>query len=437
MKKVLVITYYWPPAGGGGVQRVAKFCRYLGAFGWEPVVLTAQESGFAQLDPSLNADIEGVRGVYRAADRMSLGALRRALSGRKSPTAGAKVSSRRPRRSRLVQLLAEWVRLNLFIPDSRVGWLGPALRRGEEIIRREAPSLIFSSAPPYTAHLVAMRLKQRTGLPWIADFRDPWMENHTYNTVPRLGVVKWRTRRLEHRVLDEADRVVSVGRTLSSLLSSKLPPARKDRCVTITNGYDQADVLPVAAAPDRFRLSYFGTIYDDGFPSTLLRALQELSAEDDSFARDFLLQITGHLSAGIHQLISEALSPANLSVNPYLPHRQMLTDLYRPQLLILLVNRIPTNRLIITGKLLDYLPTGNPVLGIGPVEGDAAAILAETQTGTLFDYEDLAGVKRFVRDQYARWRTGTLNTGAKALPAYERKTLTGQLAGVFDETVGS
>ena len=204
VKKVLVITYYWPPAGGSGVQRVAKFCKYLGAFGWEPLVLTVRDGNYTGLDKSLLHDVEHIQTVYRAPSWEPHAVFNRLTAIRKkSANRGAAPSTTSS--GGLMQTIGEYIRLNLFIPDSRIGWKPQAIRMGSALIRDARPDIIFSSAPPYTPHLIARDLKRMHGIPWVADFRDPWLENHAYNRVPRLPWVKQYNRRLEQGVLQEAD----------------------------------------------------------------------------------------------------------------------------------------------------------------------------------------------------------------------------------------
>lgn len=428
MKKVLVITYYWPPAGGGGVQRIAKFCKYLSLWGWEPVVLTVDRGNYAVRDESLLSEVEKIDRIYRAPS-LEPHALFGSLTGSFGRRGGGKPRTPTASPSTFTGRVGEYIRLNLFIPDSRIGWRRKAVERAAEIIEREGPRAILSTAPPYTAHLIALELKGRSGLPWIADFRDPWLENHAYNTVPRLGVVKAVTRRLEMSVLEAADRVVCANPGIAALAAAKLPPAAASKFTVITNGYDESDVRPVVGKLSRFTVGYFGTVYPRGFPMELFEVFRELIGENEGFAADFLFRVRGTVSPGVVARFADFIGEGHLEVGPYIPHEEMLDMLYQEQVLVVVINDFPNNFATVPGKIYEYLPTGNPVLGIGPEGGDAAALLSEAGAGGMFGHGDRQGLKRFIQEKYRSWKRGNLTAGAKDVGRYERKRLAGELAG--------
>jgi hypothetical protein len=329
------------------------------------------------------------------------------------------------------------VRLNLFIPDSRIGWRRRAVRRAVEIVDREKPVVIFSTAPPYTSHLVAMEVKKRFRLPWVADFRDPWLENHAYNTAPRLGFVRKINHRLEKRVLETADRVLCANPGIVKLTSSKLPTSAAGKFAVITNGFDRDDMLPKVKASSRFVVSYFGTMYPNNFPVKIFDVLRQLIDSERSFAEDFLFRVRGDLSPNIAALIDRVIPRKNREVGGYIPHRSMLDLLYEDQVLVLVINDFPVNFATVPGKIYEYLPTGNPILGLGPSDGDAAAILHRTGAGIMLDQADIDGMKHFVTEKYQAWK----HAGGERLPVdfeeFERRNLAGQLAGLFDSLVSA
>jgi len=199
-KTVLIVTYYWPPAGGIAVQRITKFCKYLTDFGWNPIILTVDNGNFESVDESLLHDIAHIKHVYRTSsiEPHNFYNFIDGLVKRKS-TNNPGNSNKLPKRS-IYTTFSDYIRLNLFIPDSRIGWLFNAFRCGKRIIEEYNTDLIFSTAPPYTSHLVALKLHKHSGIPWVADFRDPWVESTLYNTVKRLGIVKTINKRLERKV---------------------------------------------------------------------------------------------------------------------------------------------------------------------------------------------------------------------------------------------
>jgi glycosyltransferase involved in cell wall biosynthesis len=434
MKKALIITYYWPPAGGGGVQRVAKFCKYLREFDWEPVVLTVENGNFPARDDSLLTEVADIENVYRAPSlepHVVYNSLSRLLKRVPKGTTQSKSRAADSGPGRLKQL-GELVRLNLFVPDSRIGWRRNARRKGLDIIAREQPDLIFSSSPPYTPHLIASDLKKATGLPWVVDFRDPWLENHAYNTAPRLGFIRKWNRKLETSVLQQADHIVAANPGIRNFAMMKLGEDEQGKFQVITNGYDVEDVRPAIRPLPRFTVSYYGTVYPQGFPMELFEGMRELIDADPAFADDFHFRIIGSISPNVRTSVEQILPAANVTVSDYIPHSEMIDQLYEAQGLVVVLNDFVNNHVYAPGKIYEYLPSGNPILGIGPTNGDAAALLAQTQAGVMLDYGDKDGVKQFLLDQYANWKSGALSKGPISYPAFERRALTQELAKVFN-----
>ncbi|MBL7076052.1 MAG: glycosyltransferase [Kiritimatiellae bacterium] len=434
MKKALIITYYWPPAGGGGVQRVAKFCKYLPELGWEPVVLTVANGNYPAQDESLLAEVAQIEKVYRAPSlepHVLYNGLARLVKRAPKGRSGSEnaTSDRGPSR---LHRLGELVRLNLFVPDSRIGWRRSARRKGLEIIAREQPDLIFSSSPPYTPHLIASDLKKVTGLPWVVDFRDPWLENHAYNTAPRLGFIKQWNRKLETRVLQKADHVLAANPGIKNFAMMKLGEDQQGKFQVITNGYDVEDVRPAIRPLPRFTVSYYGTVYPQGFPMELFEGMRELIDADPAFAGDFHFRIIGSISPNVRASVEQTVPATNLTVSDYIPHSDMIDQLYETQALVVVLNDFVNNHVYAPGKIYEYLPSGNPILGIGPANGDAAALLAQTQAGVMLNYGDKDGIKQFLIDQYAKWKGGTLSKGPVGYPPFERQHLTRELADVFN-----
>lgn len=432
MKKALVISYYWPPAGGGGVQRVAKFCKYMRDFGWEPIVLTVENGNYPATDESLVADVADIRCVYKART-LEPHTLYRALTRLVSRRNSASSRSSKPSSPSWLSRLGETVRLNLFIPDSRIGWRRHAQRVGDELIRTEKPDVIFSSAPPYTPHLIAQHLSAKHGIPWIADFRDPWLENHAYNTAPRLGVVKRINYRLEQSVLRTATRVTCANPGIQSLVAKKLTHGEHDKCVVITNGYDRIDLNKPKPQGDHFMLSYFGTVYGAGFPTEVFTAIGNLIRSDAIAAQKIRLRIVGQIHPDIATTLNAHLPEANLELRPYVPHRDMLNMLAEPQVLMLVINQFPHNTATVPGKIYEYMPTGNPILGIGPVDGDAAALLKEAAAGAMIGHGQQGQIEAFLSEHFKAWQLGQLNGGSRLMDQFDRRNLTDQLTKLFSE----
>ncbi len=427
MKKVLLITYYWPPAGGGGVQRIAKFAKYLPAFGWQPVVLTVEGGNFPDADSSLTKDVAAAEHVFRvhSLEPHSIYRRLRGLGSNSSHKTDPALSGH--------SFIAELIRLNLFIPDSRIGWRAPAVRKALEIVSDLQPSMILSSAPPYTAHLIALTLKNKCRIPWVADFRDPWVENFTYNTVPRLPPVKMINKRMEARVIKNADRIVSVGEQLDSLLRSKAPHSDTDKFAVINNGFDPEDIPSIQRERSPyFTIGYYGTMYPQGFPHVLFEAFSDLRTEKPDIIKNMKVRLTGKIDAGLYKRFQEVVPSSGLTHTPYIPHMEMLQEAHKEQLLLLIINKVPHDKLIITGKLFDYLPTSNPVLAIGPENGDAARIIKNTECGSIHGPDDRNGIKKAICEAYDNWKKGRLLRHHRSIAGYSRIKQAEQMAHIFE-----
>ncbi len=426
MYKILIVTYYWPPDTGGGVQRILKFCKFLKAFGHEPVVITTPARPGPFADTSFSLDTAGIRS-YRVAQMFDPVK----VYNRINKNSGSEISVVRPGAlRRLTNLVSDFIWLNLFIPDSKIGWYQPVLGRIDAILKREHYDALITTGPPYTAHLIGLSLKRRYKLPWIVDIRDPW-PHVSYKIVPRFKLVKDLNRFLEKRVLNSADKVITVGRQLAELLEGKV---RRGKISVIYNGFDEKDFPEIQEkkAPV-FRLGYYGRIHKQQIPYALLRQLADEIKHSPGFAKQFRLEIFGEISAEVLWIIQSILPGPNLKVSGNIPHGDLQKEFCRPQAFLLLINDFPGNNLIITGKIFEYLHCGWPVLGIGPVGGEAAQILAQTHAGKMFAHMDSENPINWLREVFDRWEQGRLQRNPVGAPLYRRKNQARQLESVITD----
>lgn len=383
MKTVLVITYYWPPAGGPGVQRALKFCKYLPQYGWRPVVLTVADGEYPAIDESLICDVSPDWPVYKTASLEPFSLYRRFTGRRKEDKISTFVLTEDAQGS-LMQRLAALVRGNLFIPDGRIGWRPFAVQKGLQIIRREKVDLIFSTAPPMTAHLIAKTAARRSGLPWVADFRDPWTDVFYYHNLKRTRPALLLDRRLERSVLRTADAVVTVSPTIKYLLQLKA----ENRYFVITNGYDEADFEGIEPLPDdgRLHMVHTGHLAVNQNPTALWQALQRL------VQRSQFRNVSIDFYGSIHQAVRNSLADSGLlpfcRFYDYRPHREIVAAMKRAALLFFIVPETSYAKGIPTSKLFDYMGAGRPILGIGPTDGDAAEILRQSGAGVMAEPSD-------------------------------------------------
>ncbi|MCS7081814.1 MAG: glycosyltransferase family 4 protein [Bacteroidetes bacterium] len=427
---VLLITYYFPPAGGPGVQRVLKFVKYLPEFGWEPVVLTVREGAYPSRDPTLARDLPpGVR-VYRTASWDPFAWYAR-WTGKK-PEEAATVGFASAKAPDWREFLARWIRANCFLPDARVGWVPFALWAGVRLLRRLPIRALVSSGPPHSVHLIGRALHRRFRIPWVADFRDPWTGIDYYAELPMTGLTRRLDAYLERSVLQTASAVVTVGSFMARALRERL----ERPYVVIPNGFDEADFASDPPPPDSgdvFRLLHVGTLNAARNPESLWRALEALASEDMRLE----VELVGIVDASIRERLRRSGLSGRVRISPYLPHEAALQRMRTADALLLVINRVPGAEGIITGKLYEYIASARPVLGIGPPEGEAAQILRQSGAGQMFDWDDVEGLKRQLRALYAAWSAGQPQAGAtpEAARRYSRRALTQELAALLDKLV--
>lgn len=394
MKKVLIITYYWPPGGGAGVQRWLKFAKYLPLHGWEPVILTVdpESATYPVSDTSLENDIPASVKVVKTPAHD----LFRLLAKDKSriPSAGFARGADNSAGRKLLR----FVRGNFFIPDPRRGWNSFAFRKACELIRNEAINAIITTSPPHSTQLIGLRLKRKfPSIKWIADLRDPWTDIYYYNQFYQL----WPSRTIdacyEKSVLRSADTIITVGKSLKELFDKKVPGIA-DKTEIIHNGFDPEDFIGITSRkPDILTISYIGTLSDAYPVSGLLGALKILLKN----GRDFRLRFVGSVTNRQTSLIKTSIGKERTEFIRYVNHKEAVKYMLGSSILLLIIPDHPGNKCIITGKIFEYLSAGRPVLCLGPPEGDAAEILRETGHGATFPYNDDVTICKYIEEASA------------------------------------
>jgi glycosyltransferase involved in cell wall biosynthesis len=434
-RRVLVLTYYFPPSGGAGVQRVLKFTKYLPAVDWTPVVLTVKEGAYPARDASLWRDVPASAEVHRTRswDPYQLYARLTGQSGDEAVVQGSVEGEGRDWK----RLLARWVRANVFVPDARVGWVPFAVWRGRQLLADRKVDAILTTGPPHSTHLAGAALQWLTGTPWVADFRDPWTDINYYQELPHTPWARWLDAALERLVLRRAQAVTTVSPTWRDGLARTVSSRRRDteRFSVVQNGFDEDDVpsTPVRPSREAFELTHVGSLYASRNPESLWRALRRLQAGLSTF--NLRLRLVGPVDPPVWQSLDQHGLTAITEHVPYVPHTDAVTYMRRAGLLILSIESFPRAEGMMTGKIYEYLASGRPVVGIGPPQGDAAALLRKTEGGRLFGRDDPAGLARFIRTHYAAWEMGLPLSGAapEALRPYRRRAQTERMATLLGE----
>lgn len=389
MKKVLIVTYYWPPGSGAGVQRWLKFSKYLSLSGWEPVILTVDPAyaTYPATDNSLTSEVPPGLKVYRtkATDYFRLYGKDKS----KIPSAGFAVNENK----RLSGKISRFIRGNFFIPDPRKGWNRYAFKEACKLIENESISYVITTSPPHSTQLIGLRLKKKYPyLKWIADLRDPWTDIYYYNEFCPTFLSRRIDSGYERSVLNSADRIITVGQSLKKLFASKIRGIN-DKIEVIFNGYDAEDFnVPEVSKPDVFTISYTGTLSGAYPVNGFLRALSSLKDKGG----DFRLRFTGAVSKEQKELICSSTGNSAVEFNPFADHSKAIRNMLGSSCLLLIIPDHRSNTSIITGKLFEYLATGLPVICLGPPDGDAAEIINYCGNGKTFDYEDSDNILGYI-----------------------------------------
>ncbi|WP_223605923.1 glycosyl transferase family 1 [Chryseobacterium sp. OSA05B] len=429
-KKILIITYYWPPAGGPGVQRWLKFAKYLPESGWSPVIYTPENPSYPLLDESLLKDVpQNIEIVktkiwepYQLAEKLN-------KSNKKFKAGQFDVGKNQSWKSKL----SIWVRGNFFIPDARVFWVKPSVKFLEQYLKENKIDVIVTSGPPHSLHMIGLGLKKKfTDLKWIADFRDPWTEISYYKHLKLTKSSDNKHRQLESAVFKTADITLATSYTDAENFRKAGANA-----VCITNGFDESD----ASAPhietanrqnsDSFTLSYIGVLEQLRNPENLWKVLDELVKENKDFADHFTLKFAGRVDDKILQSIENSSLKNHILNLGYISHDKAVEEMASSNLLLITNFPNQSSKGIIPGKIFEYLATGKQIISFGPNEADVSRILEETASGKHFSYEDFKAVKDFILEKYELWKKGDLLENTQNIEQFSRRNLTKKLVEIL------
>jgi glycosyltransferase involved in cell wall biosynthesis len=413
MKKALIITYYWPPAGGSGVQRWLKFVKYFRNFGIEPVVYTVENPNYPIVDESLSKDIpEGMEILKQLIwEPNNLFAF---FGKKKTESAGFL----NPNPSFFGKIL-QYIRANYFIPDARKFWVKPSTSYLKKYLKTNKIDVVITTGPPHSMHLIGLNLKKELNIKWIADFRDPWTEIDYFQQLPLTKKAIEKHHALEKEVLKNADAVLVVGKTMQENFSPY-----NSNVIAVTNGFDEVLTNENIALDSKFTITHIGLMNADRNPKMLWEVLSEIVSENEEFSKDFDLKLIGKADASVIADISTFRLSNNVQVIDYVTHDKVVEFQQKSQVLLLIVNNVPSAKGIITGKIFEYLMAKRPILAIAPINGDLAEIIKETNSGLVVDFEDKNTLKMAILDLYATFKQGRLKVESKNIAQFHRKELT-------------
>jgi len=432
MKKVLIISYYWPPSGGAGVQRWLKFAKYLGNFDWEPIVYTPENPESPETDESLFSDIPENITILKNRIWEPYLAYKKFM-GRGSEDKIQSAFLNEKKTHPFTENISVWIRGNIFIPDARKFWIKPSVRFLKKYLDKNPVDLMISTGPPHSMHLICQSVASECNLPWIADFRDPWTNIDFYST---LKLTKWadqKHHRLEREVLKNASAVITVSKSMAEEFNNI---CKRDYNV-ITNGFDAEDIYPSTnIVPDKkFSIAHIGSLVGSRNPLVLWEALKGILDQDNGFRDDLMIKLVGKVDYSVNNSIEQFGLSGYIEKIDYMPHTEVVKMQQQSQVLLLLINNTPNAKSILTGKFFEYLAAQRPIICIGPPDGDAAVILKETNSGLIADFHDVQRMKENIMTYYDQYKAGKLVSESTDIEKYSRKELTISLTELMNRVI--
>lgn len=418
--KVLIITYYWPPAGGSGVQRWLKFVKYLRDFNIEPIIYTVQNTKYAIEDSSLLAEVPDGIEVLRQ-PIFEPNSLFSSFGKKNKKQSSGFLNPNPSFFGRIIQ----YIRANYFIPDARKFWIKPSVKYLTDYLQKHHVDAIISTGPPHSMHMIAMLVKEKTGIKWISDFRDPWTEIDYFHQLPLTKRSKSKHLELEKKVITSSDALIVVGETMKESFD-KL----NSNIHVITNGFDEESRNENVDIDSNFTITHIGMMNADRNPTVLWEALKEIVKKNDEFRKDLKIQLVGKIAPEVEESIRD-FDENNIVLIDYVNHQEAKVFQRKSQLLLLAINNVPSAKGILTGKLFEYLQANRPILGVGPTDGDAAEIIKRTNSGIMIDFDAAAQMKEEILRYYEMFKNAELNLGNQNIKKYHRKELTKELSEIL------
>ena len=417
----MIITYYFPPAGGPGVQRWLKFVKYLPDFNIQPIVYLPENPTYPIVDEKLVNEISD-KAIILKQPIFEPYQLASVFSKNKTKKISSGIIPNQKKQSFLDKTFL-WVRGNLFIPDARVFWVKPSVKYLKKYIQENNIDTIITSGPPHSLHLIGLELKKDLNLNWLADFRDPWTTIGYHKALKLSAYASNKHKKLEHQVLNSADTII----VTSNTTKNEFQAITQKPIEVITNGYD-VEKIATPVLDEKFSLAHIGSLLSERNPKILWETLSELLSEIPEFATHFELKLIGTVSQEILETIKDYQLEKYLNNLGYVSHQEAVLQQRQSQVLLLIEINSEDTKSIIPGKLFEYLVSETPIIGIGPKDSDFAEIITNTNTGVFVKYDEKEKLKNTIIAYYNQFLEGKLKSHAVGLQHYSRKNLTQKLS---------
>ena len=423
MKKLLVIVYYWPPCGGVGVQRWLRFIKYLPQHGWEVTVLTTQNGDYPAIDESLLKNVPEKLKVIQTKTPTFSGLYKK--SGESTvPHGSLEINST----DSFFKKMSIWIRLNLVIPDARKIWNKFAYSSARKELLINKYDAVITTGPPHSTHLIGLKLKNKYNINWIADFRDPWTQMGYLKNVKRLKITSYLDKQLENKVVKTCNAVIVASQKIISDLNCSL-----DKIHLITNGFDPHDYMEIIKKriKDNFNLNYFGTLPPESNPISALKAVIQLHKKGIT---NIKMNFWGKISKEVIKQLNILDNNEIVKFHQHISHQKAIELMSNSSMLLLMINNVKNNEGIITAKIFEYMGSGVTILGVGPTESEPAKILRETESGKMFQYDEVDEIADHIENVYKLWKQGK-ETGSKDIEKYNCVNLSKKLDTILNKFI--
>lgn len=432
-KKVLVITYYWPPSGGAGVQRSLKFVKYLSQMGFAPIVLTVKEdkASYPLHDPSLLTEVPTTVKVVRTNSFEPLNILSTIIGKKNVPYGGFANANKESKKQKLLR----WVRGNFFIPDARVGWTTYAFKEAKRIIESEKIDCVYISSHPHSSQLIGLKLKEVfPSLRWVADLRDPWTDIYYYKDLLHRKSAKLKDEQFEKQVLETADAIVVVSEPIKNTFLEKSVLVLPSKIHVLPNGYDESDFdSGISVVENVFNITYVGTIADSYKSEIFFKVFKRLVEQYSGLKISF--NFIGDAPWTLKKMADNLGLEANCTWGGHIGHDEAVKEMQRANALLLIIPDTEGAKGILTGKLFEYLGAKRMIIGIGPNDGDAATIIRECAAGEMFERNQEERMFSWLKEKIDMWKSGDeFKVGNNFIKNYTREALTKRLALILSDT---
>ena len=421
-KKVLIISYYWPPAGGPGVQRWMKFVKYLPEYNIKPILYIPENPNYPIYDYSLNDEVSEKLEIIKN----PITEISNIISNSKSLNLIRSGNIPNPKEQSLFQRLLFFIRGNLFIPDMKILWKNKSIDFIENYLSKTKIDVVITTGPPHSLHLIGYELKKRLNIKWISDFRDPWVNLNYLNRFHLLPSVKRRHKKLRDKVLINSNSVIVTSEKLKKLYKEIAPNIFK-----ITNGYDYE--YSTVNIDSKFSISHIGSLYPERNPKYLWDIIDEICINNEEFRSNLQINFIGNTSEKIIKYLSNKTFKSCVKFFDYVDYKRAIEFMCSSQILLMVEVNDNDSSYSIPGKLFDYLNSKRPIIAIGPDRSEVNQILYDTNAGKFFNYNESINLKLHIENLYNQYEMGSISYDAKNISIYRRKNLTEELSKIINK----